>query len=136
MSLLRIFLIGWLTVAVPVTATAAIVNADHCQRVQKTQQSPIAAAMDHSLHAMHGQQSADPQPMSHALHQDKQAQNGCSCGCNCFSQHCTTGFSGLMSGLSAVADFFDGISRLSLRAESGPLTSAHPLELLRPPSPS
>ncbi len=131
MRFLRLILIGWLVIAVPTTAVASIMNKGHCQQMQE---KPMAAGMDHSQHAMHKQQSANPQSMSHAMHQDKQAQNGCTCGCNCFSQHCATGFSGLMSGLSTVADFFDGISLQTLRAESGHLTSAHHLDLLRPPT--
>jgi hypothetical protein len=131
MRILRLLLLGWLAVAVPVTAMASIVNTGHCQRIQQT---PMAAVVDHSQHGAHARHPADSMEISHMGQQKAQADRGCNCGCNCFAQHCTTGFSGLMGGLYAASGFFDGVAQQGVRALPGTLASAHHLELLRPPT--
>ena len=131
MLFLRLLLICWLAVAVPTTAAASIINEGHCQRMQE---KPVAAGMNHALHSMHTQPSADSMAMDHMNHQAKQSDSGCTCGCNCSNQHCTTGFSSLMGGLSASPDFFDGTTRQIASVQPSNLASAHHLDLLRPPT--
>lgn len=131
MRILNLFLIGWLAIAVPTTAMASIINTDHCQRMKKDQSM---SGMNHAQHAMPMQSSVDAATMAHLEHQKKQTDNGCNCGCNCSNQHCATSFTSFMGGLPTMTSFFDGTTQNILRTQPGHLTSAHHLELLRPPT--
>jgi hypothetical protein len=127
MSLLRLFLVCWLTIAVPTAALASVVNAGHCQRLQQgTQAMP---GMDHSQHMRHVMH--DP---SQAPQQDRRSSHGCTCGCYCLEQHCTAGFSGFLGATGIQPAFPAGAGSQILQAEPGHLASAHPLDLIRPPS--
>jgi hypothetical protein len=131
MRLLRLILIGWLAIAVPTAAVASIVNAGHCQQMQE---KPMAAGMDHSQHSMHAQDSSGSMAMAQMDHKPKPADNGCTCGCTCIGQHCATSFSSLMGALYIPSGLFDGTAQQIARMQPGHLTSAHHLDLLRPPT--
>lgn len=94
----------------------------------------MTAGMDHSQHSMHAQDSSGSMAMMQMAHQAMPADNGCTCGCNCFNQRCTTSFSSLTSVLYISSGLFDGTAQQIARMQSGHLTSAHHLDLLRPPT--
>lgn len=131
MRYLRLILSFWLAIAVPTTAMASLVNADHCQRMQESQ---AMAGMDHAQHARHMQSAPDGSDKTSVQNPVQHADSGCTCGCNCFNAHCAAAFLGFMDGLLAQADFYDGPVVLASRTQPGHLASAHHLELLRPPT--
>jgi hypothetical protein len=130
MRLLRLVLIGWLAIAVPTTAAASIVNAGHCQRLPA---ESMTDGMNHAEHGIHAQDPAGAPAMAHGDHQTRQSDSNCTCGCNCFNQHCTTSFSGL-TGLHVSPGLFDGAAQRLIRTQPGHVAAAHPLDLLRPPT--
>ncbi|MGH8530765.1 MAG: hypothetical protein ACRETN_13140 [Nevskiales bacterium] len=132
MSLLRIILAFWLSLAVPTAALASAMNEGHCQRA-----NPIAtaAASGHGQHAMHAaMQGEHAQHMVPAGKITKSEKNPCSCGCNCSGTHCATSCGGAMAsgGFRDVYSFGPSFG-LSM-ARPAQAVAAHTLDLLRPPS--
>jgi len=135
MKLLRLFLALWLSLAMPATALAAVLNADHCSRM------PVPTPASSNEHAGH-----DMQSMSRAEHVQHMQQagattadtdapsNGCKCGCDCASHHCVAGASGVLAGSMPGGAFAFGAGEQLAYVGPSRKASAHHLDLLRPPS--
>jgi hypothetical protein len=133
MPAFRILIVLWLSFALPVTALASLMSAEHCHRGM-----PEKTTSAHSGHTM----SAGMQ-MQGGEHADHMASAGkavgsnnmhCSCGCNCSASHCVTTYSavivrdGLRESLAYDRDIWAIAS-----ASTHPL-AAHLRDILRPPS--
>ena len=130
MKLLRVVLVGLLSLAVPGTAVAASLNDGHCHAPAQAGTRSAAAATGHTGHVMHNAPASAQAP---AKLQHDGNPGHCSCGCACIGTHCLPG------GGAAVAIEIDfpqalhpGIAEFALAPMT--LSLAHSRGLYRPPS--
>jgi hypothetical protein len=134
MPKLHLLLVVWLSLSVPTAALASAFSAEHCQRGK-----PAATAMaGHAQHALHADMQMDGDQAQYPDHTAKPIKTSsgddCSCGCNCGSTHCASGCTGFMAvGALKQPPAAQANSRLLLGGAARPST-AHHLDLLRPPS--
>jgi hypothetical protein len=134
MSMLRLLLVLWLSLSVPMAALASVVRVEHCQRGATTSSATMVGHAQHVLHA--GMQMAGDHAghMARAARSGESSADGCACGCNCGNAHCASSGAGCMAvgglkgapSVSADSKWFAGDTTL--------LVTAPPLDLLRPPT--
>lgn len=137
MALLRAVVISCLMVAVPTTAVASAVKLG-CKMRQQAAQAPSDHA-DHSKHAGHDMHAGHASERAAASDHSSNAKTAlgssdCTCGCKCSAHHCTPGSFGFLSAAPAGGLAFSAVDSRPLAASNQHLSSAHHLDLLRPPT--
>lgn len=128
MASLRMSLILWLAMSVPTTALAGLLQQGHCRMADAA--TATAVAVDHSMHAGH---SMDADPASSSDAPVDKTDGGCKCGCNCSTDHCTSGGSGFVSTPES-STALSGADSHALAASVHSAAAAHHLDLIRPPA--